>query len=52
MLKYGEETLEKMQDDTLNDLTTEYLGIGNEYDRTVEQARIRQTYAMQQLTEQ
>ena len=52
LLKYGEQVLEQMQNEQLDTLAREHLSLGNEFDRTIESARIKQTYAMQQLAEQ
>ena len=41
LLQFGEETLEKMQTEQLDALTVEHLSLGSDFDRNLEQARIR-----------
>ena len=41
LLQYGEEVLEKMQDEQLKALKLEHERIGSKYDRTMEDARMR-----------
>ena len=51
LLDYGEKTLDTMQKEQIDALTVENLSLGNDYDRSIESARLKQTHAMQSLTE-